>query len=79
MSADLSTTARLDAPLGPLEAHGILSAAASRTHSPSDRLAYQWDQKLVDRPELCSTEADYPGWKPGMRCCPAHSAPAVTA
>lgn len=79
MTADATTTARLDAPLAPLEAHGILTAAFARSESPSDRIAYGMDHKLVDHPEWCSTEADYPGWKPGMRRCPTHSTPAVTA
>lgn len=73
MTTDELTTARLDAPVADVEAHSILSAAASRTHSPSDRIAYGMDQSLWDHPEWCSTEADYPGWKPGMRRCPAHA------
>lgn len=64
----------LDAPLAPLEAHGVLSAAASRTHSPSDRLAYLMELGLTDRPDCYATEADaYPWWTPAMGCCPTHT------
>jgi hypothetical protein len=45
----------------------VLAEAARRTNSPSDRLAYAWDQSLIAHPEWCSTDADYPGWTPGAK------------
>ncbi|MDX2761616.1 hypothetical protein [Streptomyces europaeiscabiei] len=43
----------------------ILHAAAERSHSPSDRIAYALDEWLVRHPEApVSTEKTYPGWTP---------------
>lgn len=43
----------------------ILHAAAARSNSPSDRIAYALDEWLVRHPEApVSTEANYPGWTP---------------
>jgi hypothetical protein len=47
----------------------VLQEAAGRTHSPSDQLAYRMDLLLIEHPEWCSTDADYPDWTP------AHLAP----
>ncbi|BBC30067.1 hypothetical protein SGFS_013610 [Streptomyces graminofaciens] len=42
-----------------------LHAAAARSNSPSDRIAYALDEWLVQHPEApVSTNADYPGWTP---------------
>lgn len=42
-----------------------LHAAAARSHSPSDRIAYALDEWLVTHPDApVSTQADYPGWNP---------------
>lgn len=73
MTADLSTTARLDVPLADVERRSVLAAASSRSHSPSDRLAWRLDADLLDHPEQCSTDANYPWWTPAMGCCPAHA------
>lgn len=44
----------------------LLTEAADRTASPSDRLAYQLDAWLVRHPEApVSTLDDYPDWTPG--------------
>lgn len=40
-----------------------LHAAAERTHSPSDRIAYAFDEWLVTHPKTpVSTDDDYAGW-----------------
>lgn len=67
MTTDQTTTARLDVPLAKLRAEidtGVLRGAAARSNSPSDQLAYALDVALVEHPDCCSTEADYPGWTP---------------
>lgn len=46
-------------------AAATLHAAAARSHSPSDRIAYALDEWLVQHTEApVSTNADYPGWTP---------------
>jgi len=46
-------------------AAATLHAAAARSSSPSDRIAYALDEWLVCHPEApVSTNADYPGWTP---------------
>jgi hypothetical protein len=63
MTADI---AALDVPLTKVEPAAILLAAAARTHSPSDQLAYRLDGWLVTHPDApVSTAADYPNWTPG--------------
>jgi hypothetical protein len=58
--------AALDVPLAQLEPAAVLSEAAARTHSPSDRIAYALDGWLVTHPDaLVSTDLDYPNWTPG--------------
>lgn len=52
----------LDIPLPAVEADACFLQAAERTNSPSDRLAYLLDAELVRHPEVCATDADYPGW-----------------
>jgi hypothetical protein len=59
MTVDIS---RLDVPLPQVEAEACFLAAAARTHSPSDRLAFYLDIRLEQHPELLATEADYPEW-----------------
>lgn len=40
-----------------------LAAAAQRTHSPSDRIAYELDACLIGHPDRAvSTDLDYPAW-----------------
>ena len=58
-----ATTAPLAADVN--AATGVLQAAMAATHSPSDRIAYALDVALLEHPEWCSTDADYPGWTPG--------------
>lgn len=64
----------MTAPLSPrvdaAEAHRVLAEAFSRSHSPSDRIAYAWDDQLVDHPEWCATDTDYPDWTPGQAVTP---------
>lgn len=63
------TIADLVVPVAALVAQdraGVLVAAAAVTRSPSDRAAYALDLTLLAHPELCSTDADYPGWTPGQ-------------
>lgn len=59
MTVDLS---RPSVPLPVVEADAAFLAAAARTNSPSDRLAFLLDAQLVHHPEVCATEADYPEW-----------------
>ncbi|MFD9070590.1 hypothetical protein [Streptomyces lasiicapitis] len=40
----------------------VLRDARAATHSPSDRIAYALDERLLAHPEAVATEADYPGW-----------------
>lgn len=47
-----------------LKAKRVLSEARSKSHSPSDRLAYAYDQYLITHPAACATGDDYPGWTP---------------
>ncbi|WP_328336833.1 hypothetical protein [Streptomyces violaceus] len=58
--------AQLDVPTADLVASlaaTTLHAAAERTHSPSDRIAYAFDEWLVTHPKTpVSTDADYAGW-----------------
>ena len=54
--------AALDVPLPEVEADACFLAAAARTHSPSDRLAFLLDVKLHHPSEPLSTNDDYPGW-----------------
>lgn len=57
--------AQLDVPTADLVASlaaTTLHAAAERTHSPSDRIAYAFDEWLVTHPKTpVSTDADYAG------------------
>ncbi|MGW0904930.1 hypothetical protein [Streptomyces sp. NPDC002853] len=39
-----------------------LRQAAAHSHSPSDRIAYALDERLVAHMDEEPTEADYPGW-----------------
>ncbi|MGY0062755.1 hypothetical protein ACWY4P_40520 [Streptomyces sp. LZ34] len=66
------TIAALDVPAEQVAAEAralddcrVLRDAMAATHSPSDRIAYAYDQWLVTHPEACPTAADYPGWTPG--------------
>jgi hypothetical protein len=58
MSLDITA---LDTPLAQVEPAAILLAAAARTHSPSDALAYRLDGWLVTHPDAVKTEAPA-GW-----------------
>lgn len=63
MSLDISA---LDVPPAQVANAAIVLAAAARTHSPSDRIAYRLDEWLVTHPDApVSTPADYPNWTPG--------------
>lgn len=52
----------LDVPLLDVEAEAVLREAMTRTHSPSDALAYALDLRLMAHPENCSTESSDPEW-----------------
>lgn len=58
-----------DVPAAEVEANVrvlTLAAAAARTHSPSDALAFRMDAWLVTHPDApVSTGATYPDWTPG--------------
>lgn len=60
-------SAPVEPPPAASAAYEVRAEAFARTHSPSDRLAYAWDQSLIAHPEWCSTDADYPGWTPGAK------------
>ncbi|WP_263165458.1 hypothetical protein [Streptomyces sp. SCSIO ZS0520] len=63
MSAPTRPISDLDVPAAQVSALAILSDAAARSHSPSDRLAYALDAFLVTHPDApVSTVADYPEW-----------------
>jgi hypothetical protein len=66
MTVDLS---RLGVPLAAIKAQiaavATLHNAAAHSHSPSDRLAYALDERLVTHPDApVSSSADYPNWIP---------------
>jgi hypothetical protein len=49
----------------------VLVAAIAHTADPAERLAYREAAYLVEHPEVhVSTDADYPGWTPGMAVAP---------
>ncbi|MFZ3592245.1 hypothetical protein [Streptomyces sp. BH104] len=63
MTADITA---LDVPTALVQRVAILLDATTRTHSPSDALAYRLDEWLVTHPDApISTGADYPDWTPG--------------
>lgn len=49
----------------------VLVRAMEATYSPSDRIAYALDARLLAHPGCCSTDADYPGWVPGQHAAVA--------
>lgn len=52
-----------DVPAAQVEARcQVLRDALKATHSPSDRIAYAGDLFLIENPEVCNTDASYPGW-----------------
>lgn len=56
---------RLDVPAAVVAqqmASDVCLKAMAVTLSPSDRIAYANDLFLLDHPEACSTDADYPEW-----------------
>ena len=59
MSADM---ARMDVPAEQVAAEAIALHAMARTHSPSDRIAYALDARLVTHPELIPSESGDPMW-----------------
>ena len=75
MTVDIS---RLDVPLPVVEASACFLAAAARTASPSEQIAYHLDAWLITHPKACATDADYPGWGAQFAAIKAaHSTPQV--
>ncbi|MFF0736807.1 hypothetical protein ACFYVK_35000 [Streptomyces chartreusis] len=76
MTASVKPIAALDVPLSAVEAEAeriwaererrvaalYFRQAATRTASPSDRIAFALDAHLIREQVPVSTDADYPGW-----------------
>lgn len=84
----MSTSSQNPGALAPMEPRRIealdvsvdvLLAKLQGAWNPNEQLAIRESIALIEHPEWCSTDADYPGWTPAMGCCPAHTTPAVTA
>ena len=43
----------------------LAEGAAAEARHLGDPTDHAWEHLAVDHPEACSTDADYPGWKPG--------------
>lgn len=57
--------AALDVPADTVAAEAAcitLRQAAAHSHSPSDRIAYALDERLLDHMDEEPTADDYPGW-----------------
>ena len=71
--------ARLDVPAEQVAAEAIARDAMARTHSPSDRIAYALDARLVTHPELIPSESGDPVWDAWLTARAAEMAAAWTA
>ena len=77
MTAPIKPIAALDVPVEELAAQvdacRLLADAAAHTESPSDRLAYALDQRLITHPEVhLADDADYPAWAAQLRTLPTY-------
>ena len=57
----------------------LLADAAAHTASPSDRLAYALDQRLITHPEIhLADDGDYPAWAIALAAQPTYFRPQET-
>lgn len=77
MTAPVKPIAAVDVPAARVAEQAVacrvLAEAAAHTESPSDRIAYAFDQWLITHPDTqLATDADYPTWAAELASRPTY-------